>query len=101
MTIGNAIENIYEDVNVKAHHPAKGSSVSCDIRDSGRERRNEPKWWLRGYKWTRGSETGALPKRDGDSPVNKIGQTDRSSGRKRHLKLLIEDNRDNDREEQM
>lgn len=30
--------------------------------------------------------------------VNKMGQTDRSSGRKRHMKLLIEDNRDNDQE---
>lgn len=29
----NAIENIYEDVNVRAHHRAKGSSVSRGIRD--------------------------------------------------------------------
>lgn len=31
--IGNAIENIYEDVGVRAHHRAKGSSVSRGIRD--------------------------------------------------------------------
>lgn len=37
-----------------------------------------------------------LSKRDGRTSVNKIGQTDRSSGRKRHLKFLIGDNRDND-----
>lgn len=38
----------------------------------------------------------SLPKRDGRTSVNKIGQTDRSSERKRHLKFLIGDNRDND-----
>lgn len=37
-----------------------------------------------------------LPKRDGRTSVNKIGQTDRSDGRKQHLKFLIGDNRDND-----
>lgn len=69
---------------------------------SGRERGNETvaRGWV-----SQGVQTGAwertLPKRDGGNPLNKIGQTDRSSGRKRHLKLLIEDNRDNDREEQM
>jgi len=43
----------------------------------------------------------SLSKRDGRTLVNKIGQTDRSSGRKRHLKFLIGDNRDNDQEKQI
>lgn len=70
---------------------------------SGRERGNEHRDVGQGV--SQGLQTSAwertLPKRDGGNPLNKIGQTNRSSGRKRHLKLLIEDNRDNDREEQM